>query len=669
MLLTIIVPTRNEARNIEACLACVAWAAGEGQAEILVVDNSSSDGTPALAVRAGTRVIAQGPERSSQRNRGARDAAGDFVFFLDADMRVPRPTLEEIVNRLRVAEPPDALYVREHMVGEGWWTRVRNFERSFYDGTCIDGLRVIRRSLFQEIGGFDEALFAGEDWDLDRRLLSRTRNIAITGGALLHDEGRFSLVAHLRKKRYYAGNFGEYCRKWGHDATIRKQFGARYRFWTVFMEDGRWKRSLRRPDLLFGIWLYKALVGAVFFTGTRRAFRAPDAAAPLGDGPASRQRTVFLLTISFRPEVGGVETRLDQICRTIVERGHRVVVYTYQPIITNRRGPAHEVGGPIEVHRVSWIGHDLFHKLETRPVLQMLYLSPYLFLRAAVFLLGRSRRMDVIHAAGFNAGLAARFLHTVYRIPYVVSTHSTYNFRAGTSLSRGIAWILRRARAVIAVSSESADELVRIGVDPKRVIRHTTWVDLERFSPLPRGTARQTLGWGERFTAMFVGRLKEVKGVDALLAAARRMPDVSFTFVGVGDLDEEIRRAAREMPNVIHAGYVENERLATHLSAADVLVLPSSREGFPRVVAESLACGTPVIAPDMPGIASVLNESVAILIAPSAVTIERAIREWAARYLVEADLRERARRFAEGRFSSRNVSEILAAYGWEGCVT
>lgn len=270
MLLSVIVPTKNEARNIGDCIAAVRWAMEQNAIEVIVVDNFSTDDTAVIAKTAGVKVVSVGPERSSQRNRGAMvEAKGDYVMYVDADMRVGREVMEEILRFLRSASPPDALYVREEMIGPGFWTAVRNFERSFYDATCIDGLRVIRKKLFVEVGGFDEKLYAGEDWDLDRRLIQKTDRISITKGALQHDEGRFSFAGHFRKKGYYARNFDAYCRKWNYDDVVRRQFGLKYRLWTVFMENGKWRRSLRRPDLLALIWCYKVVVGLIFLIGTK----------------------------------------------------------------------------------------------------------------------------------------------------------------------------------------------------------------------------------------------------------------------------------------------------------------------------------------------------------------------------------------------------------------
>jgi glycosyltransferase involved in cell wall biosynthesis len=301
MNLSIVIPVKNEARNIALCIDAFQGAVREGWAEILVVDNFSSDDTRRIAESMGVRVIQQGPERSTQRNRGWKEAQGEYVFFVDADMRVPEATLREIQERIQksassakastyantatvdetaarevesqlptancqlpTANCPDALYVREVRAGTSWWIKVRNFERSFYDATCIDGLRVIKRSLLEQVGGYDENLFAAEDWDLDRRILAITSDVALTDGHLIHDEGAFSFSRHLKKKAYYSTNFSAYLNKWGQDAITRKQFGLFYRFFTVFLEQGKWKRAFCHPHYMLAIWFERFCVGLIF---------------------------------------------------------------------------------------------------------------------------------------------------------------------------------------------------------------------------------------------------------------------------------------------------------------------------------------------------------------------------------------------------------------------
>ena len=263
-LMTVVVPTYNEERNILPCLRSFDSAVAAGWCECLVVDNSSTDKTVALAKQGGAKVFHQAPERSAQRNRGWREASGKYVFFIDADMRVPPETVTELYEMMNSAKPPDAIFIREIRVGNGWWIKVRNFERSFYDATCIDALRVISRDLLQAINGYDESLCGPEDWDLDRRILAKTDNIALTKNALLHDEGAHNLRRHLRKKRYYSKKFDAYQKKWGWDRITRKQFGIWYRFVGVFFENGKWRRVLRHPVMMIAIWFDRTLVGFVY---------------------------------------------------------------------------------------------------------------------------------------------------------------------------------------------------------------------------------------------------------------------------------------------------------------------------------------------------------------------------------------------------------------------
>lgn len=269
MKLSIVIPTKDEAANVARSVGAFAACAARGDAEVIVVDNFSSDRTRELAAGAGARVFTQGNERCAQRNRGWREARGEWIMFVDADMEVPSATQEEILSRLDDGTC-DALYVRETRVGRGFRTKVRNFERSFYDATRIDGLRVVRRSFLERVGGYDEALTACEDWDLDHRLLDAGVRTALTRGALLHHEENLSFRRLLGKKRYYSGTVDAYRRKWpADDPAVRRQFSPWYRFAGVFLEHGKWKRVLRHPVLFAAVLFERVAVGFVYLCNRR----------------------------------------------------------------------------------------------------------------------------------------------------------------------------------------------------------------------------------------------------------------------------------------------------------------------------------------------------------------------------------------------------------------
>jgi hypothetical protein len=153
-----------------------------------------------------------------------------------------------------------ALYIPERIVGEGFWIKVRAFERSFYTGTVIDAVRFLRKNLFIQIGGFDDALIGPEDWDFDRKI----REIGCTSIAdipLYHNEGRFNMKRYLEKKAYYSNGIKKYIDKWGKtDSETKKQLGILYRLFGVFVENGKWRNLIRHPFLTFAMYFLRLRV-------------------------------------------------------------------------------------------------------------------------------------------------------------------------------------------------------------------------------------------------------------------------------------------------------------------------------------------------------------------------------------------------------------------------
>ena len=268
MKLSVVITTRNEAANIAACVRSFDAAVKSGDAEVLVVDNASTDATKTIASSLGAAVFDKGPERSAQRNLGWREAQSDWVIVLDADMILPRETVEEILAVASApADPsaPAAYWIPEVRTGKGIRVKARNFERSFYDGTAIDALRLFRRSLLAETGGYDENLIAGpEDWELDIRVLATGAKCAVLKHHLIHNEKRLSFRRMLAKKAYYSKSMAAYQAKWKGHPAVKRQFSPWYRFVGVFVEKGKWKRLLRHPILAAVMYFERVAVGIVY---------------------------------------------------------------------------------------------------------------------------------------------------------------------------------------------------------------------------------------------------------------------------------------------------------------------------------------------------------------------------------------------------------------------
>ena len=262
MKLSVFITTRNEEENIANCIR--SFDARRDDVEVIVVDNSSTDRTKEIAAGLGATVLDKGPERSAQRNLGWREAKAEWVVILDADMIMPRETIEEMLDKASCGGAA-AYWIPEVRSGSGIRTKARNFERSFYDGTCIDALRLFSRQVLEKTGGYDEGLIAGpEDWELDIRVLATGAKCEVLRHHLVHNEKSLSFGRLMAKKAYYAKSMAAYKAKWPGHPALKKQFGLYYRYFGVFVENGKWRRLLRHPVLVAVMYFERIAVGLVY---------------------------------------------------------------------------------------------------------------------------------------------------------------------------------------------------------------------------------------------------------------------------------------------------------------------------------------------------------------------------------------------------------------------
>lgn len=181
--LSVIIPAYNEERFIAATLRSVHAALAGVPYEIVVVDNGSSDGTVRLAEAHGARVVAQrGGTIGAVRNAGARHARGSLLVFIDADVTLTslwRPALGEVTRLLDAAPRTLAGSMCSVPAGAGWIERVWFAPQADESLSHLGSAHlIVKRAFFHEIGGFDETLRTGEDYELCMRVLR--------GGGAMH---------------------------------------------------------------------------------------------------------------------------------------------------------------------------------------------------------------------------------------------------------------------------------------------------------------------------------------------------------------------------------------------------------------------------------------------------------------------------------------------------
>jgi glycosyltransferase involved in cell wall biosynthesis len=185
-------------------------------------------------------VVDEGKERSEQRNIGIDKARGQHILWLDSDQVPSIFLIEECVKLLKCGY--NALYITERIMGDSFFNRVRDFERSFYISTPVDCVRYLRK---WGCPRFNIELNGPEDADFDRKVIGHR---GVTKQPLYHfDHG--TLKKYIDKKKYYSKSMKRYKELHPTDKVL----DLRYRCIGIFIEKGKWRKLFRHPILSLGI--------------------------------------------------------------------------------------------------------------------------------------------------------------------------------------------------------------------------------------------------------------------------------------------------------------------------------------------------------------------------------------------------------------------------------
>jgi teichuronic acid biosynthesis glycosyltransferase TuaC len=296
-------------------------------------------------------------------------------------------------------------------------------------------------------------------------------------------------------------------------------------------------------------------------------------------------------------------------------------------------------------------------------------------LALALASIGPARRLiaqgfdfEVIDAHYFYPdGVAAALLARWLGKPLVITARGTDlnlipRLRLPGAMTR---WAARTADASAGVCAALVDVLRSWGIDESRLHVLRNGVDLHRFYPLDRAAARAELQIDGSPLLLSVGHLIERKGhhlvIEALAAMRTEQPHARLAIVGEGDERAALEALARDRgvsQRVRFVGPVLNERLAAWYSAADMLVLASSREGWANVLLEAMACGTPVVASNVWGTPEVVAapEAGELMAEHTAGGVVQAVERVLARGADRAATRRYAERFSWDETSQRQLA-------------
>ena len=232
-------------------------------------------------------------------------------------------------------------------------------------------------------------------------------------------------------------------------------------------------------------------------------------------------------------------------------------------------------------------------------------------------LLDEGYDFDVIDAHYYYPdGVAAALLGQFFKKPFVVTARgSDINLIGNYTIPRKlIQWTANKSYASIGVSAALTKTMATLGLAASKLVTMRNGIDLVRFKPMPKAQARKILGWSAVPTLISVGNLVENKGHHIAIEALSDLENFSLVIAGEGPERQALEVLATRIgvnSRVSFVGRIEQMDLPVYYSAADILVLPSRREGWPNVLLEAMACGTPVVAADVGGVAEIVTANVA----------------------------------------------------------
>ena len=307
-------------------------------------------------------------------------------------------------------------------------------------------------------------------------------------------------------------------------------------------------------------------------------------------------------------------------------------------------------------------------------------------------------KYDLIHSHYWMSGLAAESLAEAWGgTPIVHMFHTlgemknriarSEDEREGEYRVRGERQVLRRADRIVAATIAEVTQLRFLYKAPSdKLVTIPPGVDVSHFYPIPADEAKLYVGLKpDDRMVLFVGRIEPLKGVDTLIQAMsclqlKESQRVHLAIIG-GDPSASPREMSAEMARlqklcddlsveqtVVFLGKRDQDRLPYYYSAAELLVMPSHYESFGMVALEAMACGTPVIASEVGGLAYLVRDGETGFTIPDQEP--EALCEKMSWLLNDHDLRkqmsERAVEYAQDYAWEKIAKQIIGVY--EGLV-
>jgi D-inositol-3-phosphate glycosyltransferase len=295
-------------------------------------------------------------------------------------------------------------------------------------------------------------------------------------------------------------------------------------------------------------------------------------------------------------------------------------------------------------------------------------------------------KYDLIHSHYWMSGIAASILKQTWKTPILQMFHTLALMKNRIAQSpaeiegdyriNGEKKVMQSVeRIVAATQAEEAQLELLYHVPHENISIIPPGVDIGRFYPISEDEAKEVIGHGKcPRLLLFVGRIEPLKGIDTLIHAlailrqngAMDKECYSLAIIG-GEPDAAPENMTEEMTRlktlchelglddlVVFLGKRSQDTLPYYYSAAEILIMPSHYESFGMVALEAMACGTPVVASQVGGLAFLVQDGITGFVVPGGDA--EALANTLERLMKDPDLRERL---------GRQAAEYARFYSWD----
>lgn len=593
---SVIIPAYNCAATLSAALES-ALNQTLPPREVLVIDDGSSDDTAAAAAAYGppVRLIRQpNAGAAAARNRGLREAAAEFVAFLDADDLWAPHKLAVQVEALR-SRPQAVLAYCDYDVlntATGIVTRRQGVACSghiarqlFVDGQGVTtSMVVIRRAVIEAVGLMDETLTCAEDWDYWLRIAEHGEAVFLPQrlATYRHSPDSLSQRAQTVYREMYLRVIAKaLARRPDLYADLRAQSLALAHFRFGMLAYGKLDRRAARAEFARSLayrWSRPALsyymrawapAAVIRWLRARRQRRIDRRAAYPSATPsycfvAPNARALFLPDAANG--FGGADVQVYYLARALRRRGRTVAVI---------------------------VGHTLRGESVNSEGIRVLTMSFAPTLQARIELqraLARCRAQIIVQRGLGSVTKEVAWYRLWHRARFIYMIASDYDVDPAKQtdfahpLPRLFHWGLRRADVIIAQKPWQQAQL-------KKNYGLSSLVVPSAQEPIAPASRRD-------IDALWVATLSPVKRPLLLLELAAALPEVGFVAVGPpadAALQAAFVERARALDNVTYVPGASFHDTARHIARARVLICTSSSEGYPNTFLQAMAAGTPIV--------------------------------------------------------------------------